>query len=230
LTDTIMNCFSAVVSLIAFSVLYVFVMAWVAPYFLLTPSYKRPLSKDTGIQKYKFPEGRGIVCKPNAIYRKYLKKYVVFLYQNHKYLKCKLSEDVVSIRYEVAVYNNDNKLIKILDLEQNLETKGETDSVLLPDNTAYVNVILKAINEKESFFSLKKTSFIKLAIFSSLAIALTIAYGLLARTAVLSLSDLLNLQWDIKVGMNLIISSVVGVLIALCYMAIHKKQIFGKKQ
>ena len=229
MTTAILNAFSCVVALIACAVIYVFVVAKQLPFFLLTPSYKKHTPVDRGIHKYKFPEGRGVVCQPDEKYKDYLKKYIIFVYKNRKYIKCKLSDEVVSIRYQVAVYNNTNKLIKILDLAENINVKGETDTVRLPDEAAYASVVLKTVNEKESFPSLRKVSFVKLSVFAVLTIALTIACGLLARTTVLSIFTLLNLEWHIGLGINLAISSIVGALTVLLFLIIRKKEIFGEK-
>ncbi len=231
MTDAIINCFSAVASLIAFCTIYVFVMTKTLPYFLLSPSYKKHLlPTDTGIGKYKFPEGRGVVYEPDTKYRKYLKKYLLFAYGDRKYIKCKLSEDVVSIKYEVAVYNNEDKLIKILDLAENIEIKGETKSVQLPSNASYVFLVLKTINKKEYFSTLQYTSWVKICTFSVLTIAMTVACGLLIRTAILSIAALLDFNWYISLGVNIAESSMIGILVVLLFLAIRKEQIFGEEQ
>ncbi len=229
MTDTIISCLSAVASLIVFCAIYMFVMTKPLPYFLLSPSYKKHLHTDTGIGKYKFPEGRGVVYKPDTKYRKYLKKYLLYVYGDHKYIKCQLSENVVSIRYEVAVYNSADKLIKILDLAENIEIKGETRSIKLPSNAAYVCLVLKTINEKEYFSTLQYMSLAKICAFSVLTIAMTVACGLLMRTALLSIATLLDFNWHINLGVNIAESSIIGVLMILLYLTIRKKQIFGEK-
>ncbi len=229
MTDAIISCLSAVASLIAFCAIYVFVMTKPLTYFLLSPSYKKHLPTDTGIGKYKFPEGRGIVYEPDTKYRKYLKKYSIFTYGDRKYIKCQLSENVVSIRYEVAVYNSADKLIKILDLAENIEIKGETKAIQLPNDASYVCLVLKTINEKEYFSTLQYTSLVKICTFSVLTIAMTVACGLLMRTAILSIATLLDFNWYISLVVNIAESSIIGVLVVLLYLAIRKKQIFGEE-
>ncbi len=229
MTDAIISCLSAVTALIVFCAIYVFVMTKPLTYFLLSPSYKKHPPTDTGISKYKFPEGRGIVCEPDTKYRKYLKKYLLFTYGDRKYIKCQLSEDVVSIRYEVAVYNSADKLIKILALAENIEIKGETRDIQLPSDASYVCLVLKAINEKEYFSTLQYTSLIKICTFSVLTIAMTVACGLLMRTAISSIAKLFNLNWYISLGVNIAESSVIGILVVLLYLTIRKKQIFGEE-
>ena len=175
MADAIINCLFAVVSLIAFYVLYIFAIAEFMPRFLLSPSYQKHVPTDKGVGKYKFPEGRGVVCVPDEKYKSYLKEYALFLYKNKKYIKCRLSDETVSIRYEVAVYNYKNRLIRVIDLAENIEVKGESKTVRLPDNTAYVSVILKAVNEQKRFSTLRHTSFAKICTFSVLTVAMTVA-------------------------------------------------------
>ena len=229
MTDAIMNCFSAVASFIAFCMLSVFAMAKPMPYFLLSPSYKKHTPTDVGIGKYKFPEGRGVVCEPDEEYKDYLKKYALFVYRNRKYIKCNLSDDVVSLRYEVAVYNSQDKLIQTLDLAENVETRGETKPIRLPNHTAYVSVVLKSVNEQERFSTLRYMSFAKLCAFSVLTLLMTVACGLLARTAILSISELLDLEWDIGFGVNLVLSTIIGAFVAFLYLVIHKNDFWVKK-
>lgn len=222
MTSAIMNCFSAVTALIAFCVIYVFTLAKPLPYFLLSANYRNHTPKDREIKKYRFPEGRGVVCSPDEKYVKYFKKYVIFSYKKQKYIKCKLSEDVVSIRYDVLVYDGKNDLIKTLELAQNLTIKGETDAIRLPDDAACVSVILKAVNETEIFSSTKRISFTKICIFTAITVMLTVACGLLTRTAVLNIATLLNLQWQIELWINLITSIMVGALISLWFLSTTK--------
>ncbi len=225
-----MNCISAVISFIAFGMIYVFAITKPMPYFLLSPSYKKPITgHNKVIGKYKFPEGKGIVFEPCDEYKGYLEKYMLFVYKKRKYIKCRLSGDVVSLRYEVAVYNEKDKLIKVFELGENVIEKKETQSILLPDNTAYVSVVLRSVNEKENFSTLRSTSIVKICIFSVLTVAMTVACGLLTRTAILSVSALFDSQLYIGLGANLISSSIVGALVAFLCLVIHKKQVFGEK-
>ncbi len=227
MTEIIMNSFSAVVSFIAFCVIYVFAVSGPMSHLLLSPTYKKHTPTDKGIGKYQFPNGKGVTFEPDEKYRKYLKKYVLFVYGDQKYIKCKLSGDVLSLRYEVAAYDYKSRLIKVLELAENVAAGSQTQTVRVPDDTAYVSVILRSVNERERFSTLRRTSFVKICVFSFLTVAMTVACGLLARTAILSISELLDFRWDISLGANLILSTIIGAHVVFLYLVINRKQVFG---
>lgn len=227
--DTILNCIASLISLIVFFLIYVFAIAKPLPYFLLSPSYKKHIGSDREVRKYKFPNGRGIVYEPSDDYKSYLEQYILFIYNDQKYIKCKLSGNVTSLRYEIAVYNEKNKLIKVLELAENIIEEKETQIVCLPANTAYVSVVLKSVNEKETFFTLRRTSIVKVCAFSIITITLTMTLGIFTRLAITNVFALLNNPISIALGTNLISSFIVGTLVAYLCLVIYKKQVFGEK-
>ena len=224
----IMNCISSAILLIVFCLTYVFLITKPLSYFLLSPSYKKHTATDKEIGKYKFPDGRGIVYEPNDEYKAYLEKYVLFTYKNQKYIKCKLSSNVTSLKYEIAVFNPKGRLIRVLELAESIAQKGSTQTVALPDDTAYARVSLRSVNDREAFPTLRRTSSAKICTFSIIAIAMTIALGIVARMTVTSVFELLNKQVSIDLGANLVLSFVIGALVSFLCLMIHKKQIFGE--
>ena len=228
MTDAIMSAFVAVLAFIAFCAIYIFAMVGPMSRFLLSPSYRKHRPTDQGIGKYQFPSGKGLTFQPDEKYRKYLTKYVLFSYGDQKYVTCRLCGDVLSLRYEIVAYDHRGKQIKVLECAENVTSQWQTKSVRVPERTAYVSVILKRVNEQELISTLRRTSFVKLAVFSVLTVAMTAAVGLLARTVTLSISDLFGLPWDLAPGLTLILSTVVGLHVVFLYLLINRKQIFGE--
>ena len=227
--DIIMYCISAVIILIVGAGLYVFVISKLLPHFLLVPSYKKHETADRGIAKYNFPNGRSVVYEPEIKYRRFLKKYVLFAYNDKKYIKCKLANDVDSIRYEVAVYNNKNKLVKVIEAAENISKKGETKNVELPADASYASVVLKRVNEEESFDTLRRMSSLNIGIFAAITSALTVAYGLFVRGLILKLAELAELSISVGLSFNVVSSLVVGFSVALLCVLISKKRILGER-
>lgn len=225
---TVINCISTAILLITFCLIYVFLITKPLSYFLLSPSYKKHIGTDREVVKYKFPNGRGIVYEPHGDYKAYLEKYVLFSYGKQKYIKCQLSSNVTSLRYEIAVFNGKNKLIKVLELAENITEKRKTQTVCLPDKTAHVSVVLKSVNGKETFLTLRHTSVVKVCAFSIITIAMTMVLGVLARTTIMCIFALLNSKVFIGLGANLILSFIIGALVAFLCLMIHKKQVFGE--
>ena len=224
----IMNCISSAILLIIFCLTYVFLITKPLSYFLLSPSYKKHTETDKEVGKYKFPDGRGIVYEPDEEYKAYLEKYVLFTYKNQKYIKCKLSDNVASLKYEIAVFNPKGRLIRVFDLAENIARKGNTQTVALPDDTAYARVSLRSVNDREAFPTLPRTSVAKICTFSIIAIAMTMALGIIARMTIMSVFALLNKQVFIGLGANMALSFFIGALVAFLCLMIHKKQIFGE--
>ena len=209
--------------------LYVFVVSKLLPHFLLAKSYKKHETADRGIAKYNFPNGRSVVYEPEIKYRRFLKKYVLFAYNDKKYIKCKLANDVDSIRYEVAVYNNKNKLVKVIEAAENISKKGETKNVELPADASYASVVLKRVNEEESFDTLRRMSSLNIGIFAAITSALTVAYGLFVRGLILKLAELAELSISVGLSFNVVSSLVVGFSVALLCVLISKKRILGER-
>ena len=89
-------------------------------------------------------------------------------------------------------------------------------------------MVLKSVNDKESFFTLRRTSVAKVCAFSIITVAVTMLLGVLARTTIMSVFALLNSQVFIGLGANLILSFIIGALVAFLCLMIHKKQVFGE--
>lgn len=221
--------FSMALILAVGACIYVLVVSKLLPHFFLAPSYKKHVTADRGIAKYSFPNGRSVVYEPEMKYRRFIKKYVLFAYNDRKYIKCKLADDVDSLRYEVAVYNNKNKLIKVLDVAENISKKGETKNTDLPANASYASVVLKCVNEEERFDTLRRFSPMNIGIFAAITSALTLAYGLFVRGVILEIADLAELSISIGIGFNVVSSLLVSAVVVALSVFICKKRILGEK-
>lgn len=227
--DMIMDLVAWAIIINAFASIYVFAVSKLLPSFLFAASYKKHGITDRGLKKYTFPNGRGILYEPDIKYRDFLKRYIIFEYNGKKYIKCKLSEKVVSLRYEVAVYNNKDRLIKVIELSENVPNKCETKNVELPKDTSYVSVILKRVNEAYRFDTLRCFSAKRVAIFSAITAAMTVIYGIMIRKLILYVDALLNSDLTISLASNVISSLVVSVIVIILCINICRKRIFGKE-
>ena len=212
-----------------FASVYVLLVSRVMPHFLFTPDHKKMKITDRGLKKYTFPEGRGVLYEPDMKYRRYINKYLLFEYKGKKYIKCRISDEVDSMRYEVALFDNKNRLIKVMEMAENIANRGETKSTLIPKNTSYASIVLKKVNEDPSFDSFKHFSIKKTAIFSAITVAMTVVYGLLIRRLITFIDTLNGGNFAMSVELNVISSLIVGVLAALLCISICKKRILGKE-
>ena len=63
-----------------------------------------------------------------------------------KYIKCKINKKVKSVKYELVIYDRKNNPIEILQINQTADESGYTSSVMLPNETSYVDLRLCAAN------------------------------------------------------------------------------------
>ena len=213
--DNIMDLIAWAIIINAFAGISVFTVSRLLPSFLFSPTYRTPEITDRGIKKFTFPEGRGVLYEPDIKYRRFLKKYLLFEYKGKKYIKCRLSESVISLRYEVAVYDNKSRLIKIIEVAENVPSKCETKNVELPSNASYVSVILKLVNETHAFDTLRSFSMKKIALFSAITTALTVIYGLMVRALLFSIDKLVEGSFSMSIGLNVIFSLIVSAIVIL---------------
>ena len=227
--DNIMDFIAWAIIINVFASIYVFLVARLLPHFLFTSERKKIPLSDRGLKKYVFPDGRGVVYEPAVKYRGFLKKYLLFEYKGKKYIKCHLSDDVDSLRYEAALYDNQDRLIKVIEIAENITKRCETKSTPIPKEASYACVVLKKVNETEVFDSLKRFSIKKIAIFAAITTAMTVIYGALIRKLLLFIIAYSGGDVSISARFNVVSSIIVGVILVLLCIVIYKKRIFGKE-
>lgn len=221
--EQIISIVSSALIVIAASVLYVFLITNVLPYFLLSPRYSKQETKDRGIKKCVFPEGRGVVYEPAVKYRRYIKKYLLFEYKGNKFIKCKLADGVRSIKYDVAVYDVRNRIIKYLELAELVLRTSDTKNVMLPKDASYAMVIVRNANGHElaNTEKIKDLSALSRGIFAAATTVLTVAIGLSWRVYIVELMTVLGVDFEISPLLTLIASLTVGVILAALGIFIH---------
>ncbi len=103
-------------------------------------------SFDRGIKKYTFPSGRGVVYEPQPSIRKYINRYTLFTNDGYKYIKCHVDSGVRKLNYSVVMFNNRNKVIDVIDINEIKPRNCETDTVGIHQDTSYVSLVLNSVN------------------------------------------------------------------------------------
>ena len=103
-------------------------------------------SRSRGLQKYLYPEGRGVAYEPSVKFRKYIDRYILFTNDGYKYLKCRLVGDVKKIEYSVIMFNRKNNVIDVIEVTETTPFKGETGVVTLHHETSYVDIVVNSVN------------------------------------------------------------------------------------
>lgn len=126
-------------------ILFFVLVATAAPQILKNHCVIRQTS-DRGIKKYLYPNGRAVVYEPHPSFRKYLSQYLLFTEDGYKYVRCKLDAGVESIRYAVVMFNNRNRVVDVIDVEEKKILSDETTPVRLHPDTSYIALIPDEVN------------------------------------------------------------------------------------
>lgn len=127
-------------------ILYLVVTGTVLPSIFMKVRCSIKASRDRGMKKYTFPEGRAVAYEPEPSARKYVHRYVLFVSEGYKYLKCRVDEAVGYINYTVVMFNNKNKVIDVIDVKERDLKDAETGAVRLHPDTSYISLIPNSVN------------------------------------------------------------------------------------
>lgn len=125
--------------------LYFILVGTAAPKILKNHCAIRKTS-DRGIKKYLYPNGRAVVYEPHPSLRKYVSRYLLFTEDGYKYMSCKVDAGVVSLRYSVVMFNNRNRVLDVIDVEERKISSDQTKPVMLHPDTSYIALILDEVN------------------------------------------------------------------------------------
>ncbi len=135
----------------------VLVLLEIILYFILLgsvlPKILRPFCNirecgDRGLEKYVYPEGRGILYEPHPAFRKYVRQYALYTNLGYKYLKCKLDEEILHVKYTVVMFNKDNKILDVLNVNERNIPGTESKEIRLHHSTSYISLSVLEANGK----------------------------------------------------------------------------------
>ncbi len=142
----IIEIYSSFLMLIISFFLYVVLTSIIYPKIFLSISYRREDIKDRGVKRYRYNGGRAVLYEPSMKYRKYVQGYILSSNNGEKFIKCQLDERVEDIKFEITVFDNRDKMIKVLEISEGIKSSGVTSAVPIPDETAYVSLSVLEVN------------------------------------------------------------------------------------
>ena len=159
--------------------LYIFLLKKTIPQLTLKHASVGVNTRDRGIKKYRFDDGRAVVYEPELIYRQYVPQYMLLSKNKDKFIRCRINANVRHIKYDVIAYDNNDKLIDIIGVEERLKRQRYTTSVLLPPETSYISFVLRRVDNMFMSNEVKvKYTKKSLIVCASLIVAATVALGL----------------------------------------------------
>jgi len=127
-------------------IIYLILVGTVLPKWFMKVRCSVTESRDRGMKKYIFPEGRGVAYEPHPSVRKYIHRYVLFVSEGYKYIKCRLDDGITHLNYTVVMFNNRNKVIDVIDVSERRPRNAETGAVQIHQDTSYVALIPNTVN------------------------------------------------------------------------------------
>ena len=124
-------------------VLYIYLFSSIIPRCIMRVKITNENTCDRGLKKFKYPNGRCVLYEPELEVRKYISMYTLYTEDGYKYIKCKATDRVSYLRYDVYAFDNRDRLIDIIGVTEAIDEDRYTDAVSLPPNTSYVRLVLR---------------------------------------------------------------------------------------
>lgn len=128
---------------------YIMVASILLPRLYLKMRYTVTQSNDRGLKSVLEKSGKSMVFEPEQKWRKYVKQYVLSERDGVKELTCKISEDITYLELDLALFNNQDKMFKVIRVKDLVEKSGYTKTVELPEETSYVSIVVSKVDGEE---------------------------------------------------------------------------------
>ncbi len=128
---------------------YVLVASILLPKLYLKMRYTITESLDRGIKSVLEKNGKSIVYEPEIKWRKYVKQYILSERDGVKTLTCKVDETITYLELDVVVFNNQDKVFKVMRVKDLVEQSGYTKTVELPEQTSYIALVVNQVDGKQ---------------------------------------------------------------------------------
>lgn len=130
-------------------ILFVTLLTFVLPKWILKISYKVDGACDRGVKKCLFKGKHCMVYDSSKENKPIIKQYLLLQEDGYKALKCKVTPNVRYVDYDVVLYNRYNKPFKVVNVKEDIVGMEMTRTTRLDDETAYVRIIIKRVNRTD---------------------------------------------------------------------------------
>ena len=134
--------------LVLIIIAYAILIAWVLPRLILQIDYPTTHPSDRGLKKYKWNDSdHAIVYEPSLAARKYITQYVLAKKNGKKSIQCKIEQNIAYIDFDIVLFDAQGNSFHAIHSMDILGADGVTAETELPDETAYVSVVVNQVNE-----------------------------------------------------------------------------------
>ncbi len=125
---------------------YFYLVCSLIPHLTLRPVWREEAGRARGLSRVTFPTGRGVIYEPDPKVRRYLRQYALLLQDGHKLLQCRIDSHIRYLRYDVATFDREGRLLDIVRVSERVSTPGVTRRVSLPTATAHAYIVLRRVD------------------------------------------------------------------------------------
>lgn len=217
--------------------LFIVAVCYVLPNLFLKPNYAIKRIRDRGVRKIDELNGRStIIYEPDVRFNNIIKQYILSDRGPTKILLCKMCYGIRFVDFDVVVFNQDNKVIKSINVKELIPKSGITSECELPDDTAYVTLLVNKANEKEYFNKITMPiPTKKIGLFSLITSILVLAEVFVLKWAISNIFGGVFSESVLTDGMSVLITFGIGIACAIinmffCFVVITYKNKIVQKE
>ena len=163
--------------------LYCFLSCFLFPRKLFKIKLETNLPKGTGQKVITEVFGTTILYTADKSINKHIHQYILSNRDANTTLLCEIDTSIYYLEYICVCYNSRGKAIKIINVSENIESRGLTSQLDLPSDTAQVSILVNKVNETSYRNSFKlKMGFFSILLYSIIHFVLT--FGILFLTKI----------------------------------------------
>lgn len=171
--------------LLLFASMFLFfvLMGWGLPALFLRTEYHQIKLNARGMRRCLFNGKRCVVYERGINQRRHISRYLLCQEDGYKVLQCKVSPNIRYLEYDVVLYDRYNNTVDVINVKEDIISQY-TRRLVLPNETAYVNIVLRRVNKNELFKT--RLAYIPrggIIAFISLAFLLTILESVVVMTS-----------------------------------------------
>lgn len=129
-------------------ILYIYLFSRVVPRFIMKLKMVKENTRDRGLKRFVYPNGRCILYETELSARRYVGAYALYTEDGYKYIRCKVADDVSLLKYDVYAFDNHDNIIDIIEVTETVDNDRYTSALSLPPDTSYVRFVLRAADKK----------------------------------------------------------------------------------
>lgn len=209
-----------IVLLIVGIVVFCFLSCYLIPKLLFKIKLETVLPKGNGQKVITEVFGTTVLYTADKSINKHIHQYILSNRDNKTVLLCEIETSIYYLDYICVCYNSKGKVVKIISVNENIQSRGLTQELELPYNTSQASIVLNKVNEESFKNSFKlKMSFMSILFFGILELLLSIGLLFLIKVCIANSSagvfaeSFIGKPLDFEIYAFVIILAVINVFI-----------------